>query len=188
MITTIWGTKQQQNQTWTPEGIRVPVTVIRAFPLSVNRVKTTQTDGYQAIQVGFEGKKREIRGAGEEVKVGEVIEVTEVLKPGDLVKVTGKSRGKGFTGVVKRWGFAGGPKTHGQSDRLRAPGAIGQGTDPGRIHKGKKMAGRAGGQTVTVKNLKVIKVEENGEVWVSGLVPGNKRGLVKLTKTSRKYA
>ena len=86
-------------------------------------------------------------------------------------------------GVVKRWGFKGGPKTHGQSDRWRAPGSIGQGTDPGRVHKGKKMAGRMGGKRVTVRNLQVIKVDvEKQELWVAGVVPGNKGGLVEITR------
>ena len=184
MVNVFWGTKLTQEQAWTKSGIRLVVTLIRTLPMTVTQVKTDDKDGYQAIQVGFGGKKREIREANEGMKAGEVIEVATVLQPGDLVKVTGKSQGKGFAGVVKRWGFKGGPKTHGQSDRLRAPGSIGQGTDPGRVHKGKKMAGRMGGDQVTVRNLTVVKVDpEKQEVWVSGVVPGNKGGVIAITKT-----
>ena len=116
------------------------------------------------------------------MKIGELIKASDVVRPGDLVKVTGVSKGKGFAGGVKRWGFAGGPKTHGQSDRLRAPGSIGQGTTPGRVYKGKKMAGRMGGEQVSVKNLTVLKVEENGDIWLSGPVPGFQSGLLQITK------
>ena len=183
-VNTVWGTKLAQEQAWTKSGIRLVVTLVRTLPMTVTQVKTDDKDGYQAIQVGFGGKKREIREANEGMKAGEVIEVATVLQPGDLVKVTGKSQGKGFAGVVKRWGFKGGPKTHGQSDRLRAPGSIGQGTDPGRVHKGKKMAGRMGGDQVTVRNLTVVRVDpEKQEVWVSGVVPGNKGGGIAITKT-----
>lgn len=119
-----------------------------------------------------------------EYKVGDVVNAPDILKPGDLVQVTGVSKGKGFAGVVKRWSFAGGPKTHGQSDRLRAPGSIGLGTTPGRVVKGKKMAGRMGGERVTVKNLTVLKVdEEDGEVWLSGPVPGPRGTLLLVKKT-----
>lgn len=128
---------------------------------------------------------REIRVQDDvEYKVGDTIKPSDVLKPGDVVQATGTSKGKGFAGVVKRWGFAGGPKTHGQSDRLRAPGSIGLGTTPGRVVKGKKMAGRMGGERVTVKNLTVLKVdEENGEVWLSGPVPGPRGTLLLVKKT-----
>lgn len=103
------------------------------------------------------------------------------LKPGDLVNLTGISKGKGFTGVVKRWGFKGGPRTRGQSDRERAPGSIGQTTTPGRVWKGKKMAGRAGRKKVTIKNLRIINIDEKNKILtVSGLVPGPRKGLVRI--------
>lgn len=113
----------------------------------------------------------------------------DVLKPGDLVSVAGVSKGKGFAGVVKRHGFAGGPKTHGQSDRLRAPGSIGQTTTPGRVYKGKRMAGRMGGERTTVKGLTVLAVSEDGTIELSGPVPGNRGGLLKITKIgeNKKY-
>lgn len=119
------------------------------------------------------------------LKVGQQILPSDVLKPGDLVQVTGISKGKGFAGVVKRWGFAGGPRTHGQSDRLRAPGAIGQGTNPGRVWKGKKMAGRMGTKQVTVKNLLVLSVSDDGEVQISGSVPGSRGNLLFIKKTGK---
>jgi large subunit ribosomal protein L3 len=118
-----------------------------------------------------------------EVKVGDVINVSDIFEKGDLVSVTARSKGKGFAGVVKRWGFAGGPRTHGQSDRLRAPGSIGQGTTPGRVHKGKKMAGRMGGGNVTIKNLVVVSVDpEKNEVGLSGPVPGTYKTLLVVRK------
>jgi len=105
------------------------------------------------------------------------------LAVGDKVKVTGTSKGKGFAGVVKRWHFAGGPRTHGQSDRERAPGSIGQTTTPGRVYKGKKMAGRMGGKKVTVKGLKVVEVKpEENLLVIKGLVPGAKGGKVLVSK------
>jgi large subunit ribosomal protein L3 len=118
-------------------------------------------------------------------KVGDEIKISDVFRKGDLVNVSGISKGKGFAGVVKRWHFAGGPKTHGQSDRLRAPGSIGQGTTPGRVLKGKKMAGRMGGERKTIKNLIVVDVDsEKGELLVSGPVPGKSSGLLIITKTA----
>jgi len=108
--------------------------------------------------------------------------VTE-FQPGDLVKITGWSKGKGFTGVVKRWGFAGGPRTHGQSDRERAPGSIGQTTTPGRVFKGKKMAGRAGGARVTVSGLTVMDTDEKSRLLlIKGIVPGPKTGRLIIKK------
>ncbi|MBI5465216.1 50S ribosomal protein L3 [Candidatus Gottesmanbacteria bacterium] len=105
------------------------------------------------------------------------------LAVGDKVKVRGTSKGKGFAGVVKRWHFAGGPRTRGQSDRERAPGSIGQTTTPGRVYKGKKMAGRMGGKRVTIKGLKIVEVKpEENLLVVKGLIPGPKRGKVLVSK------
>src|SRR3990167_3061003 len=115
----------------------------------------------------------------EGLSVGDVVGISDVIKEGDSVEVSGVSKGKGFAGVVKRWKFAGGPKTHGQSDRLRAPGSIGQGTTPGRVYKGKKMAGRMGGNTVSIKNIKVVAVDaEKNELHLSGPVPGTPESLL----------
>ena len=127
---------------------------------------------------------REIRvGDVGELKLGAEIKVGDVFAPGDPVRVTGTSKGKGFAGVVKRHHFAGGPRTHGQSDRERAPGSIGQTTTPGRVYRGKRMAGRMGTDTVTVRGLKVIAVDpENNTVTIKGLVPGGRKGLLLVQK------
>ena len=119
-----------------------------------------------------------------QLKVGDEVKVTDVLRAGDVVTITGISKGKGFAGVVKRWGFAGGPKTHGQSDRERAPGSIGNRTSPGRVFKGKRMAGRMGSDRVTVKNLNIIDVDEkNSLIAITGAVPGAVKSLVFIKKT-----
>ncbi len=115
---------------------------------------------------------------GEEVKIGDEIK-GEIFTVGEKVTVTGISKGKGFAGVVKRWGFKGGPRTRGQSDRLRAPGSIGAGTDPGRVLKGKKMGGRMGQDTVTIKDKEIIDIKEN-YVLISGPVPGPKESVVSI--------
>lgn len=121
---------------------------------------------------------------GKRIPVTEIqTETLEAFQPGDLVKVTGWSKGKGFTGVVKRWGFKGGPKTHGQSDRQRAPGSIGQTTTPGRVYKGKKMAGRAGGTKITISGLTVMDIDKkNNFLLIKGLVPGAKKGKLVIKK------
>jgi large subunit ribosomal protein L3 len=112
-----------------------------------------------------------------------MVNAVDVLKPGDVVSVSGVSKGKGFAGGVKKWGFHGGPRTHGQSDRERAPGSIGQTTTPGRVYKGKKMAGRMGGERTTVTNLHIISInEESSEVEISGQVPGTTGSAITITK------
>jgi len=119
-----------------------------------------------------------------QLKVGDEVKVADVLRAGDVVTITGISKGKGFAGVVKRWKFAGGPKTHGQSDRERAPGSIGNRTSPGRVFKGKRMAGRMGSDRVTVKNLNIIDVDEkNSLIAITGAVPGADKSLVFIKKT-----
>lgn len=205
MLNSILAQKQKMNQTFV-EDTRVPVTWIKVGPCLVTQIKNLAKDGYWAVQLGFGTRKakntpkslqghlkkiqnyprylREIRSDKElEVKVGDQIKVSEIFKKGDLVEVQGTSKGKGFAGVVKRWHFAGGPKTHGQSDRQRAPGAIGQGTTPGRVHKGKKMAGRLGQQKVTIKNLIIVDInEEKNEMALSGPVPGSTGDLLIVKK------
>jgi hypothetical protein len=121
---------------------------------------------------------------------GVKVDSVEGFQPGDLVTVTGWAKGKGFTGVVKRWNFKGGPKTHGQSDRHRAPGSIGQTTTPGRVHKGKKMPGRSGGQKVTLSGLVLMEIEEKEKLFfIKGLLPGSNNGnlLVKKTGEFKKF-
>lgn len=188
---------------------RVPVTMVKVGPCVVTQIKNEEKDGYWALQLGLGEKKlkninkpqtghlrslikdqkaprylKEIRLAKEpELKVGDIVAVGDVFKKGDMVSVMGISKGKGFAGVVKRWHFAGGPKTHGQSDRWRAPGSIGQGTTPGRVLKGKHMAGRMGSEQVTIKNLIIVSIDEKGgQILLSGPVPGNRGGLLTLTK------
>ena len=184
------GRKIGMTQVFGESNVMVPVTVLEVGPCVVTQIKTKDKDGYSAVQFGFglrrDGKERfirEARGEAEEKKVGDTIKVTDFFNLGDKIKVTGTTKGKGFTGVVKRWGFAGGPKTHGQSDRHRAPGSIGQVTTPGRVYKGKKMAGRSGSSTKTISGLKVVKVDaEKNELWVGGAVAGAKGGLVRVEK------
>ena len=208
MINTILGSKQGSAQTFV-EGFRIPVTRITAGPCVVTQIKKMDKDGYWAIQLGFSTRRskvtskplqghlkatskdnkfprylKEIRVEKEpEVKVGDTVNVSDIFRPGDIVSVTGISKGKGFAGVVKKHGFHGGPRTHGQSDRERAPGSIGQTTTPGRVYRGKKMAGRMGGVQVTVKNLHVISVNsDTNEVEISGQVPGTPGSLVSVHK------
>lgn len=122
----------------------------------------------------------------EQLKLGLEINIANVLKQGDLVQISGTSKGKGFQGVVKRHHFRGGPRTHGQSDRERAPGSIGQTTTPGRVYKGKRMAGRMGNDSVTIKNLKVIAMDaEKKLLTVSGLVPGGRNSLLVIKKMNK---
>lgn len=192
----------------------VSVTRLAVGPCTVTQVKKiAEADGYNAVQLVF-GKTRhlnqplaghlkpasltqaprfiqEIRQDDESVSVGDQVKVSDVFQEGDVVKVTGWTKGRGFAGVVKRWGFSGGPKTHGQSDRHRAPGSIGQGTDPGRVHKGKKMPGKYGPDRKSIKNLRVFKVDsEKNELWVRGAVPGhtNNKVVVSILKASPREA
>jgi len=208
MINTILGSKGVSSQTFI-EGFRIPVTKVMAGPCVVTQIKKMEPDGYWAVQLGFSSKRakntskplqghlkatsketkfprflREVRVDKEpEFAIGDEIKVSDIFKPGDVVAVTGISKGKGFAGVVKRHHFHGGPRTHGQSDRERAPGSIGQTTTPGRVYKGKRMAGRMGGEQVTVKNLHIISVNaESGEVEISGQIPGNTRSLISIRK------
>lgn len=122
---------------------------------------------------------------GETTKVGDKITVSDIFNVGDVINVIGISKGKGFAGVVKRWHFAGGPRTHGQSDRERAPGSIGQGTTPGRVYKGKHMAGRMGSDRITIKNLQIVSLSpEKNEIEISGPVPGTRSGLLIIRRVS----
>jgi large subunit ribosomal protein L3 len=157
-------------------------------------VRVEPMTAVNAKQVGFGYKKHQnkaqgdnnfkyFRELGENLNVGDKINVADVFNSGDKVKVTGTSKGKGFAGVVKRHGFKGGPKTHGQSNRQRHPGSIGQTTTPGRVYRGKRMAGHMGNVQRTVTGLEIfaVKPEEN-LLLVKGLVPGNVGGLVKISK------
>ncbi len=197
VVDTFFGYKLGQTQTFDNQGIRLPVTKISCLALEIKQIKTELKDGYKALVVKV--KKQDVKKGKEtlreikvkdldlqQFKIGNQINLEQVFKENDKVKVTGITKGKGFAGGMKRWGFSGGPRTHGQSDRKRAPGSIGQGTDPGRIWKGKKMAGRMGGVQKTIRNLKIYKIDkEKNELWLKGLVPGPKSGLLKITKISK---
>lgn len=163
-------------------------TKINLLPMTVSQIKTSEKDGYSSMQVTFgkKNKKREILFT-DELSVGTVIAPSDVIQVGSICTICATSKGKGFSGVVKRWGFAGGPRTHGQSDRLRAPGSIGQGTTPGRVHKGKKMAGHMGGETTTRKGVLVVAYNpEDNSIWVTGPVPGARNSLVRIDVVDKK--
>lgn len=195
------GRKIGMTQLFREDG-EVVVTAIEAGPCFVTQVKTEAKDGYSAVQLGFGETKRlnspqkgHLKDVGQlrylrefdvedvkSVQVGQRIDV-DMFKTGDLIDVIGVSKGKGFAGVVKRHHFAGGPKTHGQSDRHRAPGSIGATTSPGRVLKGTRMAGRMGNRRVTARNLKVIDVDlARHLLLVKGAVPGAKKGLLLIKK------
>jgi len=206
MVQGIIGRKLGMGQIFTDKGKAEGVTAIEAGPCVVTQVKTTAKEGYIAAQLGFGEAKRlsspqrgHLKGLGqfkylrefrvadsEGIKVGDKVDVS-LFKPGDLVDITGVSKGKGFAGVVKRHHFAGGPKTHGQSDRHRAPGAIGSTTSPGRILKGMRMAGHMGNSRVTARHLEVYKADpERNLLLVKGAAPGAKNGLLVIKKSERK--
>ena len=214
------GIKVGMTQLIDEDGVATPVTIVQAGPCYITQVKTEESDGYNAIQVGFgeikekgltrgqkghlgllptdskhpERKKiegdsaipalrhlREFRmDNAAEYSVGQQITVTE-FEADQMVDVTGKSKGKGYAGVVKRHHFAGGPKTHGQSDRHRAPGSIGATSTTARVFKGTRMAGRMGNERKTVQNLKVMRIDEDRNlIAIKGAVPGTKGGLVMI--------
>jgi large subunit ribosomal protein L3 len=174
---------------------RVAVTKLELYDTAVLRDKSVEQDGYTAQVLSFgkakkhasqaqtgKDKTQVVRKFTREVKSSEAVELT----PGMIVNIQAISKGKGFAGVMKRWNFRGGPRTHGQSDRARAPGSIGQGTTPGRVLKGKHMAGRMGSDKVTVRNLTLVALDlATKSLWISGPVPGTKGGLVKLVVTDQ---
>jgi large subunit ribosomal protein L3 len=206
----ILGRKVGMTQLLTARGEVVPVTIIEAGPCFVTQIKTLETDGYTAIQLGFDEtdkarrltkgqlghlrKKslpmlrtlREFRLKNiEDYRIGQKI-LADEFSARERVDVAGISKGRGFQGGVKRHGFRGGPRTHGQSDRLRAPGASSSGTTPGRIYKGKRMAGHMGNVPVTVSNLWVVLVDpERNLLAVRGAVPGPRGGLLRITEARK---
>ncbi len=186
-------------------GAQVPVTVIEAGPCPVTQIKTDETDGYQAVQLGFGAQKakraskaelghvaaagleaaprilRELPANGESYELGQTLTV-EQFEAGDRVKVTGTSKGRGFQGVVKRYGFAGRPGGHGHP-MSRNPGSLGPGTDPSRVIKGKKLPGQMGGARTTIRNLTVVKVDgDRNLLFIKGGVPGSRDSYVLITK------
>lgn len=148
-------------------------------------LKEVRLEKYPVVFLIEKDGKKGVKIGSKKIFIGDKIDPKAVFQKGDLVEVIGQSKGKGFQGVVKRHRFKGGPRTHGQSDRERAPGSIGQTTTPGRVFKGKRMAGRMGGKRVMIKNLKVIEVKED-EVVVKGLIPGAKGGLIEVKKSTKK--
>jgi len=200
------GKKMGMTRVFDENGNVVPVTVLQAGPCTVTQVKTSEKDGYEAVQVGF-GKRnvkhtsKLIHGhfdsAGVESKkilvefdkvpgfdyqTGQVFHIG-LFKEGDFVRVSGTSKGKGFTGVIKRHNFSRQKKTHGTGHTERAPGSIGQASDPSRVFPGMKMAGHHGNAKVTVEHLQVVKVDkENNQLLVKGAVPGAKNGTVVISK------
>ncbi len=203
MIQTIYGKKLGMTQVWTENDDLIAVTVIQAAPNKVVQVKTTETDGYDAVQMGFgtiKAKKvnrpmaghfakcgteptrylREVRvDNASEYKTGDEVTVANFAEA-KKVDVQGTSKGKGFAGVMKRWGFRGGPGGHGAHFH-RAPGSVGQCATPSRVFKGLKLPGHMGCDTVTVRNLDVVRIDEDQNlILVKGAVPGSKQGLVRV--------
>jgi large subunit ribosomal protein L3 len=200
----IIGKKVGMTSVFTEDGTNVAVTVIEAGPCVVSQIKTVETDGYNAIQLAFDDKKVknstkpeikrfeklgtspkrkfvEFKNIEQDVKLGDIITV-ESLADDVAINVTGISKGKGYQGVVKRHHFGGvGGTTHGQHNRLRAPGSLGASSYPSKVFKGQRMAGRAGNDTVKVRNLKIVKIiAEHNLVLVKGAVPGPKGSYLKL--------
>jgi large subunit ribosomal protein L3 len=203
MINEVIGRKVGMTQFFRDNGSAEGVTVVEAGPCVVVQLKTEATDGYNAAQLGF-GKAKKLTSAEKGhlkdlgdfrylresrlddisgIKVGDSIDVS-LFQPGDRVDITGITKGKGYAGVVKRHGFHGGPKTHGQSDRHRAPGSIGSTTTPGRVLKGRRMAGRMGNDKFTARNLEVIQADKEKNILIiRGSVPGGKNGLLIIGKS-----
>ncbi len=210
MIQALIGKKIGQTQKFLQNGTRIPVTQVAVPNNSVMQIKNMEKDGYIAVQLGFGQRKHStksltghVKKAGKdktpvffkEVKmdgknelptIGEEISLESVFESGDVVNVSGTSKGKGFAGGVKRYHFRGGPRTHGQSDRERAPGSVGQTTTPGRVYRGKRMAGRMGHEIVTLQNLEIVAVDvENKRLSIKGLVPGVKDSIVFIEKVGK---
>jgi len=185
MISGFIAQKQAMTSLFTPEGKRVGVTALKFSPLKVNRLRTIEKDGYQAVQVKVNDKKLCEFDLLDKEKVPELnseITIDSVFSPGDRVYVSGKSKGRGFAGVIKRWGFARQPVTGGQSDRVRAPGSIGAQT-PGKVVRGKKMPGHYGHATATVTNQKVFSIDaEQKLIYITGGVPGARNSWIIITK------
>jgi len=216
------GVKLGMSQVFDENGVVTPVTIIQAGPCYVTQIKTEETDGYTAVQLGFGEVKEKRLSKGEKghlgllapdkkhphrkqangvtavrhlkefrtkdssgYEVGQTLTV-EQFELGDKVDVSGRSKGRGFAGVVKRYGFAGGIKTHGQSDRWRAPGSIGATSGTGHVFKGKKMPGHMGNQRLTAQNLEVMRIDpERNLIAVKGSVPGAKGALVTIRQAAK---
>jgi large subunit ribosomal protein L3 len=200
------GKKIGMTRIFDESGNVIPVTVVKVGPCYVTQVKTLENDGYRAVQLGFDTKKEKntpkpivghlkkadvppvrflkefSQEEGVEFKPGDIIKA-DMFKPGDPVKVSGLSKGRGFAGAMKRHNFSGAQTTHGQSDRTRAPGSLGQSSYPSRVFKGMRMAGRMGNTRVSVRGLVVVKVDvENDLLFIKGAVPGARNSYVEIYK------
>jgi large subunit ribosomal protein L3 len=208
MLKGLIGKKIGMTQIFDETGAALPVTLIEAGPCYVTQVRLPEKEGYAAVQLGFQEAKpkrltsgelghlkknelpplrflREFRSKDSEYKIGDKVTVA-VFGIGERVDVIGTSKGKGFAGVVKRYHFAGGPKTHGASDRLRAPGSNSSTTTPGRVYKGSRRAGHMGHERVTATGLKVVLVDaERNLLGVTGAIPGSKGGLVVVQEARK---
>ena len=198
------GKKIGTTQVFRDDGRTDAVTVVEAGPCTVTQIKTEDSDGYVGVQLGFEPAKRlnkpeaghlkDISGVFRvlrefgvddvsEVELGEQIDAS-LFEPGDLVDATARAKGRGFQGGVKRYNFRGGPKTHGQSDRHRAPGSVGAGSTPGKVLKGLRMAGHMGDHRVTVRKLEVVEADASRNlIFIKGAVPGARNSLVLIKKS-----
>lgn len=203
----ILGKKIGMTSIFLPDGKNIACTVIETGPCVVTQVKTVETDGYNSVQLAFDDKKEknttkaelghfkkanttpkrqvvEFRDFDKSVQLGDILDVASLVEEGDMLAVTGNTKGRGFQGVVRRHGFGGvGESTHGQHNRLRAPGSIGACSTPSRVFKGMRMGGQMGGNQVKVENLEVVKVlADKNVVLVKGAIPGSKGGYVIMTK------
>ena len=204
MLRGFLGKKIGMTQLFAENGSVVPVTLIEAGPCVVTQVKTKDSDGYGAVQLGFGDVKRpnkpmqghfrpsrasrylrEVKADDPaEFSVGQTVSL-DIFAEGEKVDVIGRSKGRGFAGTMKRHGFGGGPRTHGQSDRARAPGSIGGGTTPGKVFKGLKMAGHMGNRRITVKGLEIVKVDTDRNILaIKGGIPGAPNSLVQIRRAA----
>jgi len=216
MLKSIFATKTGMTQAWDISGKRLAVTKCHISPnviLGKTELPNLKSQNQVMYFIGFGDKKqknmskplrsiveksgfssglKQIKGVESEtldLTPGTIVSIEDVIKVGDIVKVQGKSRGRGHAGVVKRHGFHGGPRTHGQSDRERAPGSIAAGTTPGHVMKGRRMAGHYGDETRSVKGLVVLHIDsENNEVWLSGPVPGSLRSTIEIIPMGKQKA
>ena len=200
------GKKIGMTQVFNNTGSLIPVTIVEAGPCVVTQIKTLDSDGYDAVQIGFSDLKdkhsnKALSGhfikanskankylaefkpvSNYDYKTGQEFGVS-LFKEGEMVSVSGTSKGKGFSGVMKRHGFGGGPKTHGQREHPRSAGSIGQASDPSRVFKGMKMAGQYGNKKVSTRNLEIISVvKQNNQLLIKGAIPGANNGIIYISK------
>jgi len=198
----ILGRKLKMSQIWKNDKA-IPVTLIQAGPAKITQIRTNEKEGYSAVQIGFDATKKRLnkplqghlkdlgnfkhlkefkRQATNEYKIGDILDVSQ-FQEGAKVKISGLNKGRGFQGVVKRHGFGGGPQTHGQKNRLRAPGSIGS-TAPQRVIKGRKMAGHMGQERTSIKNLEIVGIDKDKNIlMVKGAVPGATGTILEISNS-----